>query len=122
LLIAFLVSALLVGGMLPSAHLHHSTSTRPQIVHSHLPTQPAHSSARAARLSASDHSDRDAVSLDARVVSRVPAPPAFGSGLVPQGARVSPPASSLVTLAAFEPRAPESPPLQFAASRAPPAC
>ncbi len=122
LLSVALVWALLVGGMLPAEHLHHSTQTRPQIVHSHLPPLHSQASTHVPGVTASEDDHHDAVSLDAQAASRVPVPPAYGSALVPHVVRVLAPVTSIGVIGLFEPRAPESPPLPSGAPRAPPAC
>ena len=108
--------------MLPPEHLHQATAAHPQLVHSHFSTSLRHPSTHAPCVLASDDDDHDSVALDSLMVSRVPGPPAFVPGLVPQMAWVSPTTVSSSTIVASEPRASESPPLRSTASRAPPAC
>ncbi len=122
LLIVALVLALPAGGLLPAEHLHHSTPTRPQIVHSHFAPLHPPSSTHAASVAAPDDDHHAAVSLDAQTVSRVPQLQTFGPALAPQVAWVSPPPLSFSPAAVVATWVPESPPRQSTGSRAPPAC
>jgi hypothetical protein len=108
--------------MLPPEHLHHATAVRPQVVHSHLPALPRHSSAHRPCLLTSEDDDHDAVSLDGLTMSRAPMPSAFVPGLVPDMAWRSPATVSSDSIVASEPQASESPPQRSTPSRAPPAC
>jgi len=120
-LIVLIGLGLLVGGTLPSAHLHHSTGAHPQVVHSHFESAlgSAHDHHDAPEVGDDDH--ENAVDI-AHVIAGGPRPPWSGQPAV-LSARLRLPALCF-TLAALprpEPSATPSPPAPSLAPRAPPA-
>ncbi len=114
--------ALLASGFFPPEHLHHSTATRPPVVHSHFEavgstTGPHHPGS----LDADQDDHHTAVDIE-RVIAAGPRAASPGApALVPAFAPLPTLHAVLGALPAWEPAGTPSPPPRLAASRAPPA-
>lgn len=120
-LIGLLGLGLLTGGITPPEHLHHSTATRPQYVHSHIEFAAGSAEGHHGPFDVADADHAGAVGLE-RVIAGGPRPPASGPPLILAAILPFPAAcssSAPVSMPAPEPTV--SPPRRSLAPRAPPA-
>jgi len=119
-LVATLGLALLASGTLPPEHLHHSTDTRLQVVHSHFERV---RSSGPHRVTLSDDDDDHAAAIDLdRVMAGGPTvTSAHQPALVTDPVTVSAPSATLAIVDSREPSETPSPPRPPSPSRAPPA-
>lgn len=121
-LVVLLAVAVLAIGILPPEHLHHSTATHPQVVHSHLGNSASTSTPPHAGCVCVDDDDHDsAVDLDSVMASGPSVPSLQQPAIVPESARAPELWALDAALLAWEPQETPSPPPRPTAPRAPPA-